>query len=229
MSGGEHGERHGKERRRRERRSSYRRWRQQSWFGIVGVCVLLAGVIALRVMTFVKPVEEDQATELSPDLADSPDQRLRQAFAERNLGRILLACHAAWDRQMGELVPALAMAWQPDQLDLYAAEGNTNWRHYWCRESGVGRGRSDARPANVAGRIPLPSEQLVYRFSGLVADQGLHALEALGDGRGDMSVRLHWNDGRVTGEYPEQPAPDFVNLRLGPAGNATRALTANPS
>ena len=58
MSGGEHGERHGKERRRRERRSSYRRWRQQSWFGIVGVCVLLAGVIALRVLTFVKPVEE---------------------------------------------------------------------------------------------------------------------------------------------------------------------------
>lgn len=166
-------------------------------------------------MSFVDSAADEVAPALATDLADNPAQRLRQAFADRNLGRILVACHAAWDRQLGELVPALAMAWQAEQLDVYAAEGSDQWRHYWCRESGVGRGRSELRPKQIDGRVPLPSEQLVYRLGGLVADVRLRALEALGDGRGQVTVRLHWSDGKVTGEHPGLPAPEFLNLRLG--------------
>lgn len=189
--------------------------------GIAAVCLLLAIVIALRVMSFVEPAADEVAPALASDLADNPAGRLQQAFADRNLGRILVACHAAWDRQLGELVPALAMAWQVEQLDVYAAEGSEQWRHYWCRESGVGRGRSDLRPKEIDGRVPLPSEQLVYRLSGLVADARLRALEAMGDGRGQVTVRLHWTDGKVTGEHPELPAPEFLNLRLGPTRTST--------
>lgn len=196
------------------RRRSDRGWRRLSWFGVLAVCSLLGLAIGLRLLTHMEHRPElDVVEHASGERLDGlPGKRLRKAFDELDLGRMLLSCRYALDLQTGELLLPQALAWRPGQIDFHVAQGSEGWRHYWCRGSGVGRGAGLARPASVSGNQPLPLEELVYRHAAAMAERKLRSLEVVGDGQGGIQSRLRWTDGLESGDRRTVPADEFPSL-----------------
>ncbi len=211
-------------RRRRSRRRTEAFWRRSSWFGVIAVCLLLAGVIGLRLLSH---LDNDPAADFLPGqdeaaVDSSVAGRLREAFAERDLGRILLACRSAWDVRYNRLLQPQALAWRPDQLDFHVAESADSWRHYWCRQSGVGRGDRHDRSDSISGRQPLALDLLLHEHAKVLTEPRLRAVEILGDGNGVVDYRLLWHDGLRSGPQRHLPAGSFDSLVVDtrPAGAA---------
>ncbi len=215
-------------RRRRSRRRTDTLWRRSSWFGVAAVCLLLAGVIGLRLLSHLDndPVAEFLPGQNGTRIDTSTDSRLRKAFNDRDLGRLLLACRSAWDVQFNRVLQPQGLAWRPEQLDFHVAEGADSWRHYWCRQGAVGRGGDRQRPDSVGGRQPLPLDLLLHAHAEVLAEPKLRALEVLGDGNGGVDLRLLWNDGLRSGPQRQLPAGSFDSLFVEPS--AARAATALP-
>jgi hypothetical protein len=223
---------------RRSHRRWYRRrsdsgWRRFSWFGAVAVCLLLGVAIGLRLLSHMDQQPELAALEHGSGerLDGLPGKRLRKAFDELDLARMLLACRYALDLQTGEVLQPQAIAWRPGQIDFHVAHGSEGWRHYWCRGSGVGRGQGQARPPSVGGKYPLPLEELVYHHSAALADRKLRSLEVLGDGQGGADYRLRWADGLESGNRRELPPGNFPSLfeDAGTAPARTESASFEPS
>jgi hypothetical protein len=202
-------------------------WRRSSWLGVAAVCLLLAGVVGLRLLSHLDadPTADFEPARNSARIDPSANGRLRKAFDERNLGRILLACRSAWDMRFNRLLHPQGIAWRPDQLDFHVAEGSDRWRHYWCRQGGVGRGDGRDRPASIGGRLPLALDLFLYEHAEVLAESRLRTVEVLGDGNGGAAYRLAWKDGLRSGPRRNLPAASFDSLLVDDQPAATLGAT----